>query len=329
MKNNKELMDGHNLGANAKFELPPHQESSGDQIEFDSHSFHVPAASHSEVCAKIRAFHRILRFAMKSQFRVDRSMEAFVRCNAFGFDTQAEAKEIERISKATLDLLKKIRSGKTPKEFVWLEPIVQASDASSAPWAAVRVDCEKKMRKLAGELPCVEVVEKTLGFGALGLAQLIGEIGNLDNFGTVSKVWKRMGFAPFKGYAASSLKSKRDGVQMSNEDWTALGYSPKRYAIAFSIADSMFRHQIESAAKSETTYGKPVGVYGEVYVKRRHRTAETHPDWSKGHAHSDALRVMMKALLRDIYITWHGMARTTMDPVFELPSQQFQGEALQ
>jgi hypothetical protein len=38
------------------------------------------------------------------------------------------------------------------------------------------------------------------------------------------------------------------------------------------------------------------------YALRRAKTAVTHPDWTDGHAYSDALRVMMKAFLRDLWV---------------------------
>lgn len=39
-----------------------------------------------------------------------------------------------------------------------------------------------------------------------------------------------------------------------------------------------------------------------VYDARRLRTAETHPDWTAGHSHNDALRIVSKAILKDLWI---------------------------
>jgi hypothetical protein len=41
--------------------------------------------------------------------------------------------------------------------------------------------------------------------------------------------------------------------------------------------------------------------YRAVYDARRARTAATHPDWTDGHSHNDALRVTSKAILRDLW----------------------------
>jgi hypothetical protein len=44
------------------------------------------------------------------------------------------------------------------------------------------------------------------------------------------------------------------------------------------------------------------------YALRRAKTAVTHPDWSDGHAYSDALRITMKAFLRDLWLEWQRCA---------------------
>lgn len=48
--------------------------------------------------------------------------------------------------------------------------------------------------------------------------------------------------------------------------------------------------------------------YRVVYDDRRAHTAVTHPDWTDGHSHQDALRVASKAVLRDLWRAardWH------------------------
>ncbi len=41
--------------------------------------------------------------------------------------------------------------------------------------------------------------------------------------------------------------------------------------------------------------------YRAVYDHRREHTAQTHPEWTLGHSHNDALRVVAKAVLRDLW----------------------------
>lgn len=41
--------------------------------------------------------------------------------------------------------------------------------------------------------------------------------------------------------------------------------------------------------------------YRDVYTARRAHTATTHPDWTDGHSHHDALRILAKRILRDLW----------------------------
>ncbi|MGD9530583.1 MAG: hypothetical protein AB7G36_10015 [Candidatus Nanopelagicales bacterium] len=46
----------------------------------------------------------------------------------------------------------------------------------------------------------------------------------------------------------------------------------------------------------------PGSPHREVYLARREHTTTTHPDWTAGHSHNDALRITAKAVLRDLWI---------------------------
>lgn len=58
---------------------------------------------------------------------------------------------------------------------------------------------EKRMVKLASAIRISRWQAGVKGFGLLGLAQIIGECGPLQNYSTVGKVWKRMGLAVIDG----------------------------------------------------------------------------------------------------------------------------------
>ena len=70
------------------------------------------------------------------------------------------------------------------------------------------------------------------------------------------------------------------------------------------IAVWLINAQVESAEKSGTEFGRPLGPYGEVYVRRREYTKQVHPDWTKQHARMDAICVAMKAFLKDLWCEW-------------------------
>jgi hypothetical protein len=180
------------------------------------------------------------------------------------------------------------------------------------------------MTSLAKQLPVMTWIKEQRGFGEGGLANVIAETGDLAKYANVAKVWKRLGYAPYDGYAGSTWKRPTWRPRaLTAEEWTENPFSGQRYAAIQQQGESMFRHQWISAKKVGGEIGKPNGPYGEVYAERRARTKETHPDWTDGHAHADALRVMMKAFLRDLWANWNNKAaRTALESDATLPPSE-------
>ncbi len=65
---------------------------------------------------------------------------------------------------------------------------------------------EKKMVKAAGRLPVYGWWAGHRGCNGQGLANIIAETGDLSNYDSPCKVWKRMGMAPYKGKAPSTWR---------------------------------------------------------------------------------------------------------------------------
>jgi hypothetical protein len=174
-----------------------------------------------------------------------------------------------------------------------------------SPILARRRVVEREMERLARRLPAHEFVAGVRGFGDKAFAILVSETGDLSDgtrYSTPEKLWKRLGLAPFNGMAYSQWRRKGG---LTAEEWTQAGYVATRLAeVRACIGEPMAKVQLVAAAKSETEYGQPAGPYGEIYVRRRERTAITHPDWPKAHARADALRVMEKAVIRDLWKFW-------------------------
>jgi len=186
------------------------------------------------------------------------------------------------------------------------------TDDARAPADAERARHEKEMEALARSLPVAPWVETVPGLGYLGLATVIAETGDLALYANVAKVWKRLGYAPYNGRAGSTWKRPtwRNGdVALTAEEWTDNPFSGRRYSLIHVISVWLKNKQWIGAAKSEDGVGRPNGQYGEVYARRRAHTAETHPDWSKQHSHMDALRVMMKEVLKDLWLQWNAVER--------------------
>jgi len=188
----------------------------------------------------------------------------------------------------------------------------------------LRKPLEKELALLARELPAAEWIKATPGIALPSLAAIVGEAGDLSNYSTHSKLWKRMGMAPFtkNGITRSGKQWKIKGG-LTADDWKEFGYKSTRRSVMFVIEDSMTKAQ---------------GPYREIYLARkqslRDRAArngltvapsakipDKHRDQfiSDGHIDQDAKRYMGKRLLRDLWRAWRradlALSETTRDVV--------------
>jgi hypothetical protein len=168
-----------------------------------------------------------------------------------------------------------------------------------------RHQVELQMKRIVRKLPVYAWAEQVHGFGELGLAVVIAEAGDLSAYPKKGHLWKRFGLAPFESRAFSTWRMKGG---LSAEEWKTAGYSPKRRGEIHGVVSVwLATAQVTSKAKSESKHGDPKGRYGEVYVRRMFHTEETHPEWKPAQRRQDALRIMTKALLRDLWAVWRGI----------------------
>lgn len=90
------------------------------------------------------------------------------------------------------------------------------------------------------------------------------------------------------GHAANEAHALVAGVAVRRKKGQKSNWSAVAKMRAYLIAESCIKQ-----ARSP---------YRAVYDQRRAHTALTHPDWTLGHSHNDALRVVAKRVLRDLWI---------------------------
>lgn len=235
---------------------------------------------------------------------------SFVR-RAMGWDPNDDEAKREKVNAKAATVVAKAFAGKgcdVPEVEADLEVIAQSIE----PLQKMRDGIEKEMRKAARRLPSWRWAEGVRGLGDLGFAVIVAECGDLGNYSNPAKVWKRLGLAPIeKGGVSMAASNWRKKGGLTAEEWSAAGYSPRRRAEIFAcVGDPLFRSQ-----------SVVVGPYRQVYDRRRQRTAETHADWTAGHSHGDAIRIMTKELLRDLWLAWNGeRAMNRAEPILRLPS---------
>jgi hypothetical protein len=278
----------------------------------------------SQAIADLIDLQRKRRFSIKSISRCDRSCEAFI-AQMIGYSSPKE-KDTDRSGEKERKALfaraaamrkaveasmkpKKLRQkegqnkdddhkhfalladGEDPKVLSACAPIIIMSATSRAAWDNLKDSATEQMKELAKSFPAYEWAVTVEGFAELGLAVIIAEAGDLSNYATKERVWKRLGLAPYKGRACSSWASA--SPSLTAPEWIEAGYSRvRRGTIAGDIGAPLF-------------FAKSKNAYGKVYTDRRAHTAITHPDWSKGHSDNDARRIMTKALIEDLWRVWN------------------------
>lgn len=140
---------------------------------------------------------------------------------------------------------------------------------------------ERRLEKLACELPVYSWVSAVRGFGKLNLAMLVGEAGDIGSYRNPSCLWKRFGLGVFDG--------KRQRRTTDKELAIAMGYSPERRSTAYLLGDCLVK-------------GNKTGSYRALYLERKELEA-TRVD-TKKHAHDRAARYMTKRVLVDLWVAW-------------------------
>ena len=232
---------------------------------------------------------------------------ALVR-RACGFEWDAEESAREAVNTRAAHI---VAAGLADKEqkpedepvMVRMATNIELLRSTLVPLEARRELVEKEMKRLTKTLPVYAWAKDIKGLGELGLAVIVAEAGNISGYPNIRHLWKRLGLAPCEGKAMSNWH----GADLTSDEWTQCGYSCRRRAEIFAcVQESLFRHQVHCN-----------GPYKAVYDKRRAHTEAARPEWTlgrdgkalkgngKGHYHDDASRIMVKTLLKDLWVEWH------------------------
>lgn len=239
--------------------------------------------------------------AVKALIQQQNATGAYVR-RALGFSTDQEEKDREKIRKQAATLIKKIEAfgpAHNPEaDRVWnaVAAFVLAAQEARKPFEAMRADIETAMRAEAQKLAVWPWYNSNRGCGALGLGIIVGETGDLANYATASRVWKRLGLAVIGGKAQG-----RPGTGATAEDWIGHGYNPRRRSALWTVGDSLLKNN-------------DTGVYRALYLARKQfeldKAKAEGREMTAGHIHRRAQRCMEKKLIADLWAHWNGKVRT-------------------
>lgn len=168
-------------------------------------------------------------------------------------------------------------------------PFLQAR----ATFTPLRTEVEKQMDAAAKQLPVWPWAESIRGMGAASLAAIIGETGDLSNYATHSKLWKRFGLAVIDGERQRKVK----GAEALKH-----GYSASRRSVMWNVGQCVFKAQSQRVDKETGEVKAGAGKYRLIYDARKEIELPRVP--SKVHAHNRATRYMEKRLVRDLWKAW-------------------------
>ena len=261
-----------------------------------------------DIVLNIRRQHRQRMFCIKTQSKLDRAIESYVRREYTAWSPELPEKERVAENAKAIKIIKAARDGEGDAALV---EMVIANDAAREPFDAMRKKREKAIAQLVRQLSVWESFAKPIRGCAEGsLGAIIGEAGDLSNYATHSKLWKRMCVAVLDG-----KRQGNPGKGASADDWIAHGYSPARRSVMWNIGDPLIKQND--------------GIYRQLYDMRKLYELARDPEMSKGHAHNRAKRYMEKRLLKDLWRAWRRASSSVAEkPIHPLPAASIHTESI-
>lgn len=103
------------------------------------------------------------------------------------------------------------------------------------------------------------------------------------------------------GQEGRDTRTSTAGVAPKRARGQKANWSTRAKTKAYLIATSCLKQLVKPCADGAHVDDCSCSPYRLVYENRRRHTAGTRPDWTDGHSHNDALRVVSKAILRDLW----------------------------
>lgn len=196
-------------------------------------------------------------------------------------------------------------------------PDVRNLAAMVANLAELEHAAELNLKRVMRKHPLGPWIKVTIGVGEKQGARLLAAIGDpywntLHNCPrTVSALWAYSGLhvLPIGGHHSDdnrwpiatdrALDSSNPGHWSVDTQYPTAGVAAKRKKGVKSNWSGNAKMRAYLIAESCIKQSR--SPYRATYDARRAHTAVTHPDWPLGHSHNDALRIVSKAVLRDLW----------------------------
>lgn len=188
--------------------------------------------------------------------------------------------------------------------------------AAMTPFAQEGAAYEKRIAKLARQLPVYPWVKSVWGFSDLALGKIVGEAGDIGSYRNPSCLWKRMGLAVING-----IRQRR----VTDADEALLhGYNAQRRSTMWNIGNGLIGGMGKGVrpivgedwqAREDWSDYQKLYVGRMIYLAERDPEAHARPATDAGkmsfsrHAHNAAKRYVEKRALRDLWSQWRAADR--------------------
>jgi hypothetical protein len=234
----------------------------------------------------IRDRYATWRLYVSQQNRIGNATAAYARRH-LGWSWDMSEKERARLNRAATALIAKAaKKGGMASAPPLLVPILEPAQEASKPYKKLRAEVERELCRLAKDLPGYAWMESVRGFGALSLACIIGEAGDIGAYANPGKLWKRMGLAVMGDVRQGGLPKGSPA-----EAWVEHGYSARRRSTMWVIGDCLVKSNRD-------------GEYRTLYLERKAYELQRDPEMKPIKAHRRAQRYMEKRLLRNLWRAW-------------------------
>lgn len=210
------------------------------------------------------------------------------------------AKELKSVRSDAVDLFKSMKNGKkhelTVGTLIECAPFLAAHELIHNDQSRLR----REMETRAKTLPVHEWVEDIRGFTAFGLAQVVGEAGDLSNYPDKGRLFKRLGIGSINGEAQRKFKDEKKAILH--------GYNPNRRAVIWVLADSLFKlneyYRGIANKRKEFEVDKALDEGLAVLPAAKIPDKDKKSYRSVGHIHKRGVRYMSQKFIRDLWREW-------------------------
>ncbi len=164
-------------------------------------------------------------------------------------------------------------------------PVVRVLNGLQGSIESIEHDAVLALQRVIRKHPLGVWQRSTVGVGAKQLGRLLSAIGdpyineNTMQPRTVSQLWAYCGLHTIPGKDGDEAPKLQRGIRAN---WS----NEARMRVYLIAQKCIMQRGTE---------------YRELYENRRARTEWSHTDWSAGHSHNDALRLVSKRILRDLW----------------------------